>query len=64
MYSTAAVRSVHYANRFPQDTSKGIGRNPSCGAPRRRATAKHGGVCRRRPHTRARTHENEGVELD
>lgn len=32
-------RSVHYANRFPEDTSKGIGRNPSCSSPRRCATA-------------------------
>jgi len=57
-------RSVHYANRFPEDTSKGIGRNPSCSFPRRCATALHGGVHRRCPHTRARTHKNEGVELD
>lgn len=57
-------RSVHYANRFPEDTSKGIKRNPSCSSPRRCATALHGGVHRRCPHTRARKHKNEGVELD
>jgi len=57
-----SVRSVHYANRFPEDTSKGIGRNPSCSArsPPSRHRAARGCPPPPSSHTRAHAQKRGG----